>query len=1002
MSYAGGWASGAHSWGKLMKKHAQVAQLRKLPLFLAVLGCLYGAPVLAQEAGDQKQDSAAKQEDAKKKDEPKELEKVTVTGSLIKRLEYDTISPVQVISADVSVDVGQINTAEFLQKSSVAAGSTQISNQFAGFVVEGGTGVQTINLRGLGAQRTAVLLNGQRPGPAGTRGQVLAFDLNVIPQSILQRAEIVKDGSSSIYGSDALAGVVNLITRKNFNGPEVTFTARSPQKGGAETVSFSVANGWNFGKGSIAAAAEYYLQEPLRFGDRDFLRCAQDLVWDQNGNRIDRQDRSILAGTPLGGCSGTNLYINTVIDAVYGRRYIPSPDGVTIGLIPGYRPRTNANYGPNNTGQAYFEDVLNFDRFGEQQLIDRQERFSVFATSDFNLGAVNWTTDFLFNRRGTDTHRWRQFFPLTGGTTAIIPAYRYTDGSSFASPVPSGIAQPVMPFPSDQKIRINYYYLRTGLDGLIGGTDTWSWTTNLSYTRSDGAYSVLSILKSKSGDVDPNLRPWTGGRSPSVNYFDPCYLSGQCMEQLVAAVGAWHTGNTVYDQYLINAVATGEVFNLPAGAVNMAIGAEYRNFGINDQPSQQERSGDLWGQSSAVVTKGRDHVKEIFTEVEVPLLKGLPAFESLTLNMSARAFDYASVNKSDSVWKLGLGWQIIPAVRLRATKGTSYRAPGLYELYLGNLSSFVSQTSIDPCINWGQSTNDFIRANCAAAGVPDNFPGGTSSATVISQGGAGVLKPETSSAKTAGIVFTPTSFPFSMAVDYFEYTVRNQIAQLTAATILGGCYGAQVYPNQFCSLFVRNPSNHPTAPNKIETVYQKYVNVNRQKVRGYDLLGRYDGDFSFGKLEVEGQATYMMEDFEEFFSTSAASGFSTSNRNGAIGRPKVVGNLRTTLKRGDWSWTWYMNYVGRTKSLTLQPTFTYFGWTNAVRDIVAESRLYHTLSVRYDQPKWSALFGIQNVTDKAPPTVSSGVATRYGNVPAFATQYDLLGRAFYTQVSFKF
>ncbi|MCR6495822.1 TonB-dependent receptor plug domain-containing protein [Thermomonas sp. S9] len=215
-----------------MKKHAQVAQLRKLPLFLAVLGCLYGAPVLAQEAGDQKQDSAAKQEDAKKKDEPKELEKVTVTGSLIKRLEYDTISPVQVISADVSVDVGQINTAEFLQKSSVAAGSTQISNQFAGFVVEGGTGVQTINLRGLGAQRTAVLLNGQRPGPAGTRGQVLAFDLNVIPQSILQRAEIVKDGSSSIYGSDALAGVVNLITRKNFNGPEVTFTARSPQKGG--------------------------------------------------------------------------------------------------------------------------------------------------------------------------------------------------------------------------------------------------------------------------------------------------------------------------------------------------------------------------------------------------------------------------------------------------------------------------------------------------------------------------------------------------------------------------------------------------------------------------------------------------------------------------------------------------------------------------------------------------------------------------------------------------
>ena len=987
--------------GNLMKKYSGAAQLRKLPLFVAMLGCLYGMPALAQEAGTKKPD-AAKQEEAKKKDEPKELDKVTVTGSLLKRLEYDTIAPVQVISADVSVDVGQINTAEFLQKSSVAAGSTQISNQFAGFVVEGGTGVQTINLRGLGAQRTAVLLNGQRPGPAGTRGQVLAFDLNVIPQSILQRAKIVKDGSSSIYGSDALAGVVNLITRKNFNGPEFSFTGRTPQQGGSETVSFSIANGWNFAKGNIAAAAEYYLQEPLRFGDRSFLSCAQDLVWDKNGNRIDRQDRSILAGTPLGGCSGTNLYINTVIDAVYGTRYIPSPTGNTIGLIPGYRPRTNANYGPNNSGQAYFEDALNFSRFGEQQLIDRQERFSVFATSDFNLGAVNWTTDFLFNRRGTDTHRWRQFFPLTGGTTAILSSYRYTDGSSFASPVQSGIAQPVMPFPSDQKIRINYYYLRTGLDGLIGNTDTWSWTTNLSYTRSEGDYSVLSILKSKSGDVDPALRPWTGGRSPSVNYFDPCFLSGQCMDQLVAAVGAWHTGHTVYDQYLVNAVATGEAFNMPAGPVGVAIGAEYRNFGLNDQPSQQERSGDLWGQSSAVVTKGRDHVKELFTEVEVPLLKGLPAFESLNLNMSARAFDYASVGDSDYVWKLGLGWQIIPAVRLRATKGTSYRAPGLYELYLGNLSSFVSQASIDPCINWGQSTNDYIRANCAAAGIPSNFAGATSSATVISQGGSGVLKPETSNALTAGIVFTPTSWPFSMAIDYFSYTVRDQITQLTAATILGGCYGAEVYPNQFCSLFVRNPSTDPTAPNKIETVYQKYVNVNRQKVRGYDLLSRYDGNFSFGKLELEAQATYVMEDFEEFFSTSSASGFSTSNRNGAIGRPKLVGNLRSTFKRGDWSWTWYMNYVGETKSLTLSPTFTYFGWTNAVRDIVAESRLYHTLSVRYEQPKWSVLFGIQNVADKAPPTISSGVATRYGNVPAFATQYDLLGRTFFSRIDFKF
>ena len=982
-----------------MSKFDKGLKFRKLPLCIAMLGCLYGTTAMAQDAPAQAE-AEAQQDDAKK-DETKTLERITVTGSLLKRLEYDTASPVQVISADVSVDIGQVNTAEFLQKSSVAAGSTQITNQFAGFVVEGGTGVQTVSLRGLGPQRTAVLLNGQRPGPAGTRGQVLAFDLNVIPQAILQRAEILKDGGSSIYGSDAVGGVVNLITRKNFEGLEFSITGRGTQQGGAETVSLSLANGWNFATGNIAVAAEYYIQEPLRFRDRDYLKCSEDLFTDANGNSIDRVDRSIIAGTELAGCPG-NLYVNTVIDAFTGVRYIPSPTGNTIGLIPGWRPRTNAGYGPGNTGQAFYEDQLNYDFFTEQQLIDRQERFSVFATSDFSFGDVNWTTEFLYNRRGTDTHRWRQFFPLVGGTTAISNLYKYTDGSSFSSPVPTGVAQPIMPFPSDQSVRIDYYYVRTGLDGLVGKTDTWSWSANASYTRSDGDYSNLAILKSRSGDVDPALRAWTGGRAPLVNYYDPGFLNGTRMAELVATVGSWETGNTIYDQLLFNGVMTGELFNMPAGAVGAAIGAEYRRFSIDDTPSLAESSGDFWGQSSAVKTKGTDTVKEIFGEVEIPLLKGKPMFESLNLNLSARAFDYDSVGDSDSVWKVGLSWQVIPSIRLRATKGTSYRAPGLYELFLGDLSSFIAQASIDPCINYGQSNNDNIRANCAAAGIGPTFPGGTSSATVFSQGGAGVVQPETSKAFTAGLVLTPTSWPISMALDYFSYEVNDQIAQLTAATILGGCYGADVYPNDFCSLFERNPANHPTAPNKIENVYQKYVNVNQQKVRGYDLLTRFDKDFSFGKLEVEGQATYVMEDFEEFFSTSAASGFTSTDRNGAIGRPKLAANLRTALKRGDFSYTWFMNYVDETQSLTLLPTTTYNGYTGAVRDIVAEDRLYHTVSVRYNQPKWSVLFGIQNLLDSDPPTVSSGVATRYGNVPAFATQYDFLGRTFFTRLDFKF
>lgn len=994
-------------------------KFNRLPLFVAVLGCLYSASAFSQEQAQPAQEEDQEEVAAQPSQRSTDLERVTVTGSLLRRVEFDSVSPVQVITADTSVAVGMVDTAEFLQKSSVAAGSTQISHQFSGFVVEGGTGVQTVNLRGLGASRTAVLLNGNRPGPAGVRGQVLAFDLNVIPQSIVQRIEIVKDGSSSIYGSDALAGAVNIITRKNIDGPEFTVSGRVPFLGGGEVFNVSGATGWNFDNGNVMLAAEYYIHKPLLAGDRDFLRCGEDLYWNQAGQRIDREDRSIYAGTPYEGCTTVGIH-NAVDDGITGLRYVRSWDGTTVGLLPGYRPNIVGSYTASNPqlGQAYHYQELTTPLWDDVQVIDRQERLNLFGSANFSLGNVNWDTEFLFNRRTTDTHRLRQFFPWVGGTTAQLASYRYDDGSDFQAPVPSGIARPLMPFHSDQSVEVDYGYLITGFNGLFGFTDTWAWSADLSYSRSKGTYSNLAILKSLSGDADPALRPWTGGRSPTFDYFQPCALNGDCIDDLVAAVGRWQTGNTTYDQMMFKGVVTGELFTLPAGPVGAAFGVEYRDFSIDDVPSEAEQSGDFWGQSSAVQTKGDDKVKEFVAEIEVPLLKGVPAFEALNLNVSGRWFDYDSVGDSDYVWRAGLSWQIIPQLRVRATKGTSYRAPGLYELYLGNLSGFASQSSVDPCLRWEESSNDFLRANCAAAGIPGDYNatgGSGASAEVFQGGGAGFLRPETSNAKTAGIIWTPNFAPISLAVDYFEYEVRDQISSLGAGTILQGCYLAESYPNQFCDMFIRNPNNHPTAPNKIEEVYATYVNINKQKIRGYDLLARYDGDYSFGKLTIEAQATYVKEDFSQTFSTAAASGFTTSDRLGTIGRPQLVGNITTMLTRNDFTYTWFMNFVDSTQPLNLSETFTAYqtaapncgtaaqcGWPNAIRDIKADSRLYHTASIRYSQPKWSLLVGVQNLFDAKPPSISNIGQTRYGNIPAFATQYDWYGRSLFARYNYKF
>ncbi len=971
-----------------MTKLAQ-RTLQRLPLAIAVVAALQITPAFAQDqstaagSAGQATSNTANTKDLPKADEKKiqQLEAVSVTGSLLKRPEYQTTSPVQVINIKDSLAAGQFDTADFLNTTSVAAGTTQINGQFGGFIVEGGTGVQSVSLRGLGANRTLVLLDNQRPGPAGTRGQVGAFDLNVIPQVILQRIEIVKDGSSSLYGSDALAGVINLMTRQRMDRPEMTFSASVPEHGGGEQYSASFGTGWNFAKGSIVAAAQIDKLEALQVGDRDFLNCSRDRVWGTDGKRIDRADQSVLQGTSLAGCN--NLYANSIINYFNSRvRYVPSKDGSTIGPFPGYHPRPYPTKTYANSPQAYYEDQLNYPFYGSSYAIDQRQRASLYGASAFTFGDVNWKTQWLYNRRESKSHGYRQFFPVV---------YNPTDDDYY---------QPIMPFPSDSKETVDYVYGTTKLEGLFNFTDSWSWEVNAGYSRSSGDYSGVGIDARKSGDLTLAVNELD---TPPVDYFDPGILSGKNMGALVNAVGLPNKGNTVYTQGTVSAVVTGNLFTLPAGDVGAAFGAEYRRYSIDDQPSEASKNGWLWGSSSAQVTRGSDHVKEAFSEIDIPLLKALPGVESLSVNVSGRIFQYASIPGSDNVWKTGLNWQVTPTFRLRGTIGTSYRAPGLYELYLGNQTGFQGQLAVDPCILWGDSDNTFLRANCAAAGIPADYAAsGSSSATVFSGGGKGYLKPETSRAKSVGLVWTPTFANVNVALDYFDYDVRGEITQLNASDIVFGCYGSAVYPNDFCKQLVRNSPTAAAQPNMITDIYSTYVNINRERTRGYDLQINYDNDFSFGKLSADAQVTYTMEDVSQLFDSAAASGFTTSNQIGYIGRPKTVGITHLSLKRGDWTYSWQGQFVGTTKNRDLSPVFTYQGYTGATRDIKAGWQFLNSVSVAYNQDHWGVMLGVRNLFDSTPNLISPSAGTVTGNTPLYASQYDWYGRTIFARMNYKF
>ena len=238
------------------------------PIAFAVI--LSASPVMAQD-----------EEEATETAEEADSDVIFVTGSRIRRPnEFTAPAPLTVINPEIAARQGLVSTGDIVQGSPIAAGSSQVTAALSSqFLTNGGQGVQTVSLRGLGAERTLVMLNGRRAGPAGTRGTVSSFDLNVLPYSIIETIDVLKDGASSIYGSDAVAGVVNIITARDTDGVEFDFFGSVPMKEGGEQWSAAATWGTTFDRGHILLSANYSRQNELERGDRSYLQCSEAYVF---------------------------------------------------------------------------------------------------------------------------------------------------------------------------------------------------------------------------------------------------------------------------------------------------------------------------------------------------------------------------------------------------------------------------------------------------------------------------------------------------------------------------------------------------------------------------------------------------------------------------------------------------------------------------------------------------------------------------------------------------
>lgn len=989
---------------------------------------------------------------------------IVVTGSRIAKSEFTSADPIQIIDPESAKLQGQVQLAEVLQSSSAAQGSVQLTSALSNrFVANGGNDVQTVSLRGLGAERTLVLINGRRAGPAGIRGAVAPFDLNVLPLSVVRQVEILKTGASSIYGSDAVAGVVNILTRDDLDGFEGGGFSSVTQHGGGESYGVDASFGKKFDRGHVFATVDYFRQQNLTRRDRGFLFCSEEyLKREADGSRADIVD--FRTGRPA--CSSTQANMIVFGDfsgvdetgfptfgpgliapngqAIFAGQYGAQFAGVGI-PVNAYNPI--GVFGPADFFGVNFDGpstgALNQFEPAEQDMdvFSRVSRISAFADAAYDVtDGVTAYGEFLFSNRksagnGVQLMTLEQF---TGAS--MLPAFLCDPTAFNCSPGDLGdplnaefggnlILRPRVLVKSQNEADVDYYRGVLGLRGTIGAT--WKWDVSGQHSRSDASYTQDIIYRDALASQTLRTRSCAGTVTAirgvpciDVDFTDPRVLRGDFTPEERAFLTGRETGRTLYKQSSAEALLTGKLFDLPAGPAGAAFGATIRRDAINDTPGEATLAGNVANFTTAGITAGRTVSKEVFGEVELPLLEGVPMIERLTLSGAARythveatARGGAKDSFSDTTWKVGADWAVTDWLRLRGTWGTSFRAPALFELFLEDQTGFLGQPDIDPCIQTAArlaagAISQRVFDHCAADGIAPDYAGGIGPATIVSGGGIGRLKPETSTAKTVSVILTPDlsgalwgGLRTRLAVDYFDIKVKDEITLLGAGNIVRGCYDSDNFAGEpLCGLFTRTAAG-PDAQS-VATVTDRYVNISRQRNRGIDLSLAIDQDLgTLGSLAFRAQMTWQIEDEVALFPGTVV------DDNGKIGNPKWVGDFNLGWTKDKWTLFYGVDVTGAASNmadlLRVQGgdpcrTSSFRPGGRFCPDVSVPATFYHSLSLSRDvADRFRITLGVANLFDTPPPRVSTvvaGTAPVIGQAPAFGTQYDYLGRRFFLSV----
>jgi iron complex outermembrane receptor protein len=810
-------------------------------------------------------------------------EEVVVTGSRIRRKDLTTPAPVTVVTREQFESSGRMTIGDYLQTMPEQGNAPNFQLNTGG-INYGADGATRINLRSLGVQRTLVLINGRRVVPGGL-GASAAVDLNTIPTEAIDRVEVLKDGASAVYGSDAIAGVVNIITRKSYTGTDLGAQYGSSTRNDAQTFDAHVTTGTSGDVGGALFSVRYFKQDDSWLRDRTWSQQALD--FDYTGSQCDpgvlrcavssgssRVPQGALRipedpnnpGHPLCGTALCNNMVNQ-LGWTISQRYIRN-SGSSAGTTPVvcgtsslgqqecFRKFNTPAPDNNTTGN----DFYNFA--AENYLTIPSTTIQGFSSGEAKLSAARGYYELSYSQRNTTQNAAPM--PLNPGDYNNIVYSKDSLYNPFGTDL-TFLGRRLVEFGNRTYAEdLQTFRVVTGIDGTLpevaGPLHGWFWNASLNYGRTSGTFTTggsfrNSRVQSATGPSmsdasgNPVCVQTAGQLSTEIAGCTPLNLLGgpgsigTSQQDYMGFTGT----SRAYDQ-LVTAGAdfAGDLFPLAADRpLSLALGYEYRHqlgSQIADPIAAAGDSADFNFKS----TSGGFYSNEAYAELSVPILSNMPGVEALEANAAGRYVNYNTFG-GKFTYKLGARYTPVRDFTVRGTYSTAFRAPSISELYLGNKETDPAAT--DPCADLTTAAPG-VAAQCRKFGVTGSGSGDTGLQELTRTGGNPGLQPETAKAYTAGLVFQPQAVRnLSFTLDYFHIRIDDAIGLTGTANVLNGCYVGQI--DDYCGLVVRNNSGG------IQYVNDFYANIGQITTSGVDFAIRYALPTDVGRFALGFDGSYL-------------------------------------------------------------------------------------------------------------------------------------------------